>query len=920
MGLFHQSKNRSSARRCFKQLSWLSVVLVIQAPTAKGATHWAFVPPNRPALPKVRQESWIRNPIDRFVLANLEKQQLAPSPPADRATLIRRLALDLTGLPPAPAGVDEFLSDTEPGAYERVVERLLASPHYGERWARDWLDAARYADSNGFEKDLSRSIWPYRDWVIEAFNRDLPFDEFAIEQLAGDLLPNSTLDQRVATGFLRNSMLNEEGGVDPEQFRVESIVDRMDTIGKAFLGLTIQCAQCHDHKFDPISQREYYQMFAFLNNDDEPELEVPGEQQQTQRAAILASIAKIEEDARAKDKTWPARMAAWERKMRMIVRDWTVLDPETFYGAVGTKFNKLDDESLLATASNPPISGYTIQAKTDQTNITAFQLEVLIDPNLPAYGPGRAKNGNFVLTEFTVEAAPLAHPDQATPIALQNATADFSQDQFPVSAAIDGITTNHTGWAIDAGPGRDHVNRRAVFETKEPVGFAGGTVLTFHLEQIYGGEHTIGRLRLLATTGARPLRADPLPAPLREVLQLEPEQRTPEQRRSLFSLYRTFDPQFAEANESIEKLMNSWPAAPTTLVLSQRRIPRETHILKRGDFQKPLDLVQPGVPEVLNSLPPAAPLNRLTFARWLVDRKSPTTARAVINRVWQHYFGQGIVPTAENLGTQGEPPSNQALLDWLACEFMDSGWSLKHMHRLIVDSATYRQSSNVSPELYAHDPYNRLLARGPRFRVEGEVVRDIALAASGLLNEEVGGPPVYPPIPNGVLNLGYTVMKWETAEQAERYRRSMYTFWKRSVPYPALLVFGTPKAETACVRRVRSNTPLQALTTLNETLFFEAAQALGLSIARQAEVTDESKAALAFRRCLGRAPDATELGELLNLYRRQLEAFEHDTRRAIVVAARDPSHPPAHVNLHEAAAWTMVARVILNLDETITKD
>jgi len=889
----------------------------LNSPTARN--NWSFKAPIRPALPSVKNKKWVRNPIDQFVLARLEQEKLSPSPEADRATLVRRLHLDITGLPPGLKEIDDFVGDRSPDAYEKLVERLLASPHYGERWGRHWLDVARYADSNGFEKDLARSIWPYRDYVINAFNRDLPFNEFAIEQLAGDLLPNPTLDQRVATGFLRNSMINEEGGVDPEQFRIEGIIDRMDAMGKAFLGLTINCCQCHNHKYDPIAQKEYYQLFAFLNNDDEPQMEVPSAEQQSERDAIQKRIAQIEDESMAKFADVPQKMEAWEKEMREVAGDWEVLDPEKYFGAVGTKFVKLKDKSLLAAASNPPISEYTITTRTHLTNITGFRLEALRDPNLPSYGPGRAPNGNFVLSEFRVDASSVSDATKTNRVALQHATADFSQDSFPVTAALDTSGTNKVGWGAEDLPGRRNLDRRAVFETKAPLGFDGGTQITFTLRQSFGGEHCIGRLRLSVTTRRGPLQADPLSKHAREILNLPRDQRTKEQQRELFGFYRHTDERFTDANKRIDDEQAKWPLAAKTLVLVAKQDDfRETHVFKRGDWRKPDELVTPGVPGILNPMGPEEPRNRLGLAHWLVDRKNPTLARVIVNRMWQEYFGRGLVPTAEDFGTQGEKPSHPELLDWLATEFMDSGWSMKHMHRLIVTSATYRQSSAVSPKLWERDQYNRLLARGPRVRVDSEIIRDIALSAAGLLDDKIGGPSVYPPIPDGVLGLGYGApMKWDVSG---RYRRAMYTFWKRTVPYPSMLVFDSPSGDQACARRIRSNTPLQALTTLNDPVFVDAAQALAMRVWKEGGMTDDARADYAFRLCTGRKPAVGEKQSVLELLHDQTGYFEDRTMTAVEVASPDPKSPPKDVNLHKVAAWTMVARVLLNLDETITKE
>jgi mono/diheme cytochrome c family protein len=883
--------------------------------------HWVFKPPVRPVVPAVKHKNWPRNPIDNFVLARLEAKNLAPSPETDRRTFIRRASLDLTGLPPTLPEIDRFLADRSPDAFEKLIDRLLASPHYGERWARHWLDAAHYADSNGYEKDLARSIYAYRDWVIDAYNNNMPFDRFAVAQLAGDQLPRSTLDDKIATGFLRNSMINEEGGVDPEQFRIQSIIERMDVMGKAFLGLTVNCCQCHNHKYDPISQKEYYRLFAFLNNDDEPQLEVPNKYEEPERDAIRHKIATMEEDLLKQFPDIPKKMAAWEEEMKALPRDWPVLEPVTYYASVGAKFDQLEDHSLLATASVPDISEYTVTAKTDLTNITGFRLEALTDANLPSSGPGRASNGNFVLTEFTVEAAP-ATPDAKTNVVpLQNATADFSQPGCPVTAAIDGMTTNRTGWAVEDVPGRRNLDRQAVFETREPVGFKGGTFLKFTLNQTYGGQHTIGRFRLSVTTGPRPLRADPLTPHAREILAVTAESRTHEQELELFGFYRLTDDRFAEANKKMDEEQAKWPRAPTTLVLKAREEPRQTHVFKRGDWQKPGPLVTPGVPGILNPLPADAPLNRLSLARWLVDRKNPTVARVIVNRIWQEYFGRGIVATSEDFGTQGDPPTHPQLLDWLAVEFIDSGWDVKHIQRLIADSATYRQSSVITPKLWELDQYNELLARGPRARVEAEIIRDIALSASGLLNGKIGGPSVYPPIPDGVMALGFGApMAWENKNMSDNYRRGMYTFEKRSVPYPALQVFDAPTGESPCPRRLRSNTPLQALTTLNDPVFVEAAQALAMRVWKEGGKDDRSRIDYAFELCTGRKPRPNEAATVSSLLRDSEDLFENQTARAVQVASPDVKNPPPDVNLHKVAAWTMVSRVLLNMDETITKD
>ncbi len=885
--------------------------------------HWAFIAPVRPALPKVSNPKWVSNPIDAFVLARLDKEGLAPSPEADRVTLLRRVSLDLTGLPPTIEEVDAFLKDKSKSAYEKQVDRLLKSPHYGERWGRHWLDAARYADSDGFEKDKQRQVWFYRDYVINALNRDLPYSQFIIEQIAGDLLPNPTQDQIVATGFLRNSMINEEGGVDPEQFRMEAMFDRMDAIGKSMLGVTIQCAQCHNHKYDPLKQEEYYKLFAFLNNTHEANTAVYTPAEQQKLAEIFRRTREIEADLQHRSPDWRERMAAWEDLAKKNQPEWIVVKPDVDdISTGGQKYLPMGDGSFLAQGYAPTKHRVKMTVKTDVKNITAFRLELMNDPNLPLGGPGRSIKGTGALTEFEVETLPADAAKDAKPakVKIAKAAADISLPETPLDAmffdksnkkrvtgpiefAIDG--KDETAWGIDAGPGLRNVPRKAVFNAEKPVSNDAGTVLTFYLKQNGGGwnsddnqNHNLGRMRLSITT-APDATADPLPQNVREIVAAGRGKRTPAQEQAVFRYWRTTVPEWKDANETIAALWRQHPEGSSQLILEARKEMRPTHILARGDFLKPAAEVQPGVPSFLNPLPENAPPTRLSLAKWMVDRKAPTTARAMMNRIWQHYFGVGIVATSEDLGKQCEAPSHPELLDWLAVEFMDRGWSLKAMHRLIVTSATYRQSSKVSDELYARDPYNRLLARGSRIRVDGEIVRDIALAASGLLNEKVGGPSVYSPAPAFLFQppVSYGPKNWKEETGDDRFRRALYTFRYRSVPYPVLQNFDAPNGDISCVRRSRSNTPLQALTTLNEPLFQEAARALAERAMKDGGATDGARLTYAFRRSLSRRPTEEESATLLAFLEKQKQRLPDAT-----------------------AAWTALSRVLLNLDETITKE
>jgi hypothetical protein len=693
--------------------------------------HWAFIALVRPALPDVKQKRWPRNAIDRFVLARLEEARIKPSPEAGRATLARRLSLDLIGLPPTPAEVDAFLADNSSQAYEKLVDRLLASPHYGERWGRHWLDVARYADSNGYSIDGPRSIWKYRDWVIDALNNDLPFDQFTINQLAGDLLPNADARLKIATGFHRNTMINEEGGIDKEQFRIESIIDRVNTTGAAFLGLTVGCCQCHDHKFDPITQKEYYQLFAFFNNADEPALDLASPKELAQRQALGQQIEPLEAGLEKFIDSFAQEQSAWEKS----------LTPE---------------------------------------EVARFKAE---------------------------------------------------------------ITT---------------------------------------------------------------------------ILETPPPKRTPKQKRDLAQVFRNKDPEFKKRLTEITRLEAREKAlskSATTLVMQERSTPRNSYVFIKGDFTRHGDDVTPGVPAILPPLAAGGAPTRLDLAKWIVDPRNPLTARVIVNRIWQEYFGRGIVETENDFGLQGARPSHPELLDWLATELIRQHWSLKAMHRLIVTSATYRQSSRARPDLAVVDPNNRLLARQGRLRLDAEIIRDVALSASGQLNGAIGGPSVFPPQPDGVMTLGQTKREWKTSTGPDRFRRGMYTFFWRATPNPALVVFDAPDATSTCTRRARSNTPLQSLTLLNDEAFFELAQSMADRVLREAP--NHHQLDYAFELCTARKPTRSERNRLQQLLDQQL--LEDKTRP-------DGSQTPPgdHKGGGDApdrqAAWTTVARVLLNLDETITRE
>ncbi len=684
---------------------------------AKWGQHWSFVKPVRPPVPEVQDKSWPKNDIDHFILARLEKEKIAPSPPTDKAALLRRVALDLTGIPPTPAELDAFIADDSPNAYEKQVDRLLASPHFGERQARHWLDNARYADSNGYSQDFPRVIWPYRDWVIHAMNNDMPFDQFTIEQLAGDMLPNATLDQKTATGFHRNTQINSEGGIDPEQFRVESIIDRVATTGTVFLGLTIACAQCHDHKFDPISQKEYYQFFAFFNNCDEPTMKVSGVVDPKQIAELQERIDTLETQVKQK-------IAEWE-------------------------------------------AGLTDAEKATLTPKARAALAFPADKRLPAQ------------------------------IAAVNEALRLADNDF--------------------GGMLDNLN-------------------------------------------------------------------------------------------AVRKQLND---GVSTMVMAERKQPRKTTILIKGDFTRPSDEVSAGVPHMLPAMKVKNP-TRLDLAKWIVDPENPLTARVTVNRIWQQYFGRGIVETENDFGSQGSPPSNPELLDYLATELVKNNWSLKHIHRLIVTSATYQQSSKARPELDNIDPYNCLLARQSRIRLDAEIVRDVALASSGLLSEKIGGPSVFPPIPDGVMSLGQVKHEWKTSVGPDRYRRGMYTFTYRNSLHPSLASFDAPDAILACTRRIRSNTPLQALNLMNDTARMEFSRALAARVLKEHGNVDTL-----FRLATSRVPESDERQILQDLLDKKRAELKDEPKNATAIAAK---MTPPGVETSDFAAWTLVSRVVLNLDETITRE
>ncbi len=898
---------------------------------AKIARHWAYVKPARPELPKVRNSSWARNPIDYFVLSRLEKEGLRPSVEATRETLIRRLSLDLIGLPPTIEEVDTFLADKSLDAYEKLVDRLLASPHYGERWARPWLDLARYADTNGYESDARRSVWKYRDWVINALNQDRPFDQFTIEQIAGDMLPNATLDQRIATGFHRNTLLNHENGVDQMESRWNILIDRVNTTAAVWLGTTLACAQCHNHKYDPFTQKEFYQFLAFFENTDyrlegpgsyqkliEPVLELPTPEQEVKRQRLRGEMARLEEVLQTQTPELDREQTTWELEQVPSQFPWHVLSPSQFRSAGNATLVKLDDQSLLVTEGYDKDT-YSVTVHTNLKAITAFQLEVLPDLSLPAQGPGRSNDGNFVLTTFKLEAVSSAEGSVSKPIELRNPYADFFQEGFSISGVLDG--NPQTGWAILPQVGRAHA---AVLETPLPLGDGGDLVLKFTLEHQSQSENAqVGRFRLSASTTHSPRPAPPLPDDIRPILSKVPHQRTEDERKRLSGYYRSIAPSLGPIRWRLHQVKKELAEMPivSTLVMEERPSWEKpaAYLRIRGNYLNKGERAYAAVPSMLHSLPESEIANRLGLARWLVDENNPLVARVTVNRFWEQFFGRGLVETSEDFGTRGDHATHTELLDWLATEFMQRGWSMKTLHRWIVISATYRQSSQMTPTLRERDPDNKLLARGPRFRLEAEMIRDVALAVSELMSRKIGGPSVFPFQPESVWASLLSGDKWVWSEGEDHYRRGLYTFWRRSAPYPSFINFDATTRELCTVRRIRTNTPLQALTTLNDPAFLEAAKALAGRVVTEAPADERLRAIYGYRLCASRQPNQRELDELLSLHRCQRERFGRNPEAAERLI-QGVSHLPEGTDSADLAAWIVVSNLLLNLDQTLTKE
>jgi hypothetical protein len=912
---------------------------------AKWERHWAFVPPVRPAMPPVRNEKWARNPIDRLVLARLEREGLKPSPEADRATLLRRLSFDLTGLPPTTAEVDAFIADKSADAYEKQVDRLLALPQYGERMAMQWLDLARYADTHGYHIDSERSMWKWRDWVIDAFNRNMPFDQFGVAQLAGDLLPNATVEQRLASGFNRNHMINYEGGAIPEEYQVEYVADRVDTTSNVFMGLTVGCARCHDHKFDPIAQKDYYRFFAFFNTVPEkgldgrsgnaaPVLEMPTSAQASEVAWLQQAIAG-HESAIPEKETQPL-LAAWAKTRLATLADAPrdgLLAHYAFEGNLADSSGSHRDGKTVRgntpfVAGRPGQSaGFNGEAELEFPGFTADRFAVAFWMRSGALGEMTVLEGGPGFDIGVEDSHPQPNEKRGSPLYVEFGGTRWHSANIVYGAQWHQITLNFENGKpallLDGKP-------TAMLEVGKAARTPAGPLLIGdpHRDKPLKGD--VGGLRVytraLTQTEAETLS---LKEPVRYILAQEESKRTKDQNQRLLDYFLTYDaaPElrrvYAELNQLKAKVAETRKEIVTTQVMAEMAKPRDTFILARGDYRNQTEKVTPGVPTMLPPMPKDAPANRLGLAQWLFSPQHPLTARVAVNRYWQLHFGAGLVKTTEDFGSQGDAPVERDVLEWLATEFQ-SNWDVKALQRLIVTSATYRQASHASAELLEKDPENRLLARGPRFRLPAEMVRDNALAVSGLLNRKIGGPSVFPYQPAGLweeLSRGetFTAQEYHESTGSDLYRRSMYTFWKRTVPPAALTTFDAPDREKCTSRRLITNTPLQALVLLNDPTYVEAARALAQRALLEAPKDASSRVRFLFREATARRATPAELRVLLELAQREIDHYKKDPAQAAKLVSIGASKA-GNVEAAELAAWTTVASTIFNLDETITKE
>ena len=894
---------------------------------ARWGGHWSLDRVNRPDVPADSP-----HPIDAFINGRLREENLPPQPRANRVTLIRRLTLDLTGLPPTPEAVDAFVNDARPNAWESLVDQTLASPRYGERMTWDWLDAARYADSNGYQGDMERTMWPWRDWVTKAFNENMPWNRFTVWQLAGDLLPDATHEQILATGFCRNHMINGEGGRIAEENRVDYVMDMLETTGTIWLGQTFNCCRCHDHKFDSLTQKDYYSFFAFFDQtpvtgqgrsaQTAPILATPSINQQRETTRLNAELARLGRELKQRAADIAPRQPDWEKETleKINVGEWVVLRPHKAF-ANRQLFTVQSGGSVLARGPIPDNDTYTVIVTNQSSRLTGLQLEALQHRTLPKGGLSRVDGGNFVLTELEIE---IQRPDDASPsrIEIADAEATFEQGGLGVKGAFDG--RSKTGWGVWNGKQVDR-EHAAVFRFATPIENAENAVLTFKLHHDHGAkQHTLGHFRLSVTSDAKPkLATESLE--LLSALRATPKERGKTQRAVVDKAFKLSDTTHSrlqkESDRHKKQLDNLKRAIPKVMVMADMEKPRKSFMLTRGLYNQPGAEVTAAVPAALPDLPSNAPTNRLALANWLVSRDNPLTARVTVNRFWQMFFGYGIVKTSENFGVQGEFPVHPELLDWLAAEFMESGWDVKALLKLIVTSEAYQRGSRVTPELFERDPDNRLLARGARFRMPSWMIRDQALAVSGLLDAKIGGEPVNGYQPPGVweeTTFGKKKYKQDSGEKL--HRRSLYTFWRRIIA--PTMFFDSASRQTCTVKGQRTNTPLHALSTLNDVTYAEAARAMAERVIHEsgADAEDDDRIRRACRLAFARAPDDAELTIWKRGLNRARKAFNNDAKAveeflAVGETARDES-----IDAVEHGALAAVCLTLLNSDEALTKE
>jgi hypothetical protein len=912
--------------------------------------HWAFERVERPAVPEVKDRAWPRTPIDRFILARLEQERLTPNPEADKVTLARRLSLDLTGLLPAPADVDVFLADTAPDAYERYVDTLLASPHFGERMAIEWLDAARYADSHGYQTDSSRSNWPWRDWLIKAYNDNLSFDRFTIQQIAGDMLESPTQDQIVATGFNRNHRINGEGGIIAEEWRVETVIDRVETTAQTWMALSAGCARCHDHKYDPLSQREFYALFALFNNvpesgtimgshnrsggNSDPLHLIPTPEQERELARLEKVVADADAAVAAEVSDIDSLVATWEESVRPALaaqgEAWEAFEPLELRSAGGAGFRRGPDGSWFVEGVLPPKDTYELEALVPADRLGGIRIEVLPDASLAGDGGfGRAGNGNIVISKIEAEIEPPGE-GKVIPIELVRAAADYEQKGWPAKSVLQTKGENAKGWAIDGNdPAKRDPRRIAVFPAR-PVTLPENARLVVRIRQEAIDGHAVGRFRIAfaaADPGLLGVGGSTLPQEVKDGLAVDAATRSSAQKAEIAKFYRANVDgpirRAESARDAARKSLQSFRDSLPTAMVMQEGPPRDAFVLVRGEYDKRGEKVAAGLPAFLPPLPEGTKADRLALAKWLVSRDHPLTSRVWVNRMWERFFGTGLSKTSENLGNQAEYPSHPELLDWMAAEFMEDGWDMKRFLKLLVTSAVYRQAATVTPEKLERDPDNRLLARAPRIRLPGEAVRDTALAAAGLLVPTIGGPSVRPWMPDRVWDETsvYGDLRGYQADTGPgRYRRTMYTIWKRTAAPPTMLLFDAPNRETCQVKRSRTNTPLQALALLNETTFVEAAHGLARRMIAEGGATPAERIAHGFRLALGRKPRPAEVATLVRGFEADLAEFAAAVVRADEYAAVGLVRKPEGVAAPEFAAYSLAANVIINLDEFVMRE